>query len=128
MKKGFTVSELLLTLAIIGIIAAIIISNLLLTTDDKSAKVALKKAYSTLTRATNLILLDNSESFVGVCSDADCFSSLYSEKLTILKECASGGVSGICWYAKLSNPWVAYAARRPIGGGPDPLPLLKPAL
>ncbi len=109
MKKGFTLTELLLTLAIIGIIAAIIISNFLVTTDDKSAKVALKKTYSNLTRVTDLILLDNSRSFAGICSDAECFANLYSEKLKTLKNCDPGGVSGICWYAKLSNPWVAHA-------------------
>ncbi len=44
-KKGFTLAEVLITLGIIGIIAAMTIPTLLQNTDEAQLKTAWKKAY-----------------------------------------------------------------------------------
>lgn len=50
--KGFTLAEVLITLAIIGVIAAITISPLFKNSQDSEFKTQFKKVYNTLTNAT----------------------------------------------------------------------------
>ena len=49
-KKGFTLSEVLITLGIIGVVVAITIPSIINSTKDNEFKVAYKKAYSDLSR------------------------------------------------------------------------------
>ncbi len=55
MKKGaFTLAEVLLTLAIIGVVAAMTVPSLMTSTEDKKLAAAAKKAYNTLQNAITL--------------------------------------------------------------------------
>ncbi len=55
MKKGaFTLAEVLLTLAIIGVVAAMTVPSLMTSTEDKKLSAAAKKAYNTLQNAITL--------------------------------------------------------------------------
>ncbi|MBR1977397.1 type II secretion system protein [bacterium] len=55
MKKGaFTLAEVLLTLAIIGVVAAMTVPSLMTSTEDKKLGAASKKAYNTLQNAITL--------------------------------------------------------------------------
>lgn len=58
-KKGFTLAEILITLGIIGVVAAITIPTLIKNTQDAEFKSAWKKEYSALTQATVSYLQDN---------------------------------------------------------------------
>ena len=51
MKKGFTLAEVLITLAIIGIVAAITIPSVIVNTQQNEFKTGLKKAVSVLNQA-----------------------------------------------------------------------------
>lgn len=51
MKKAFTLAEVLITLGIIGIVAAMTLPSVINKTQDKQFKVAYKKAYSSLSQA-----------------------------------------------------------------------------
>lgn len=51
MKIGFTLAEVLITLVIIGVIAAITVPSLLQTTEDQEYVSGVKKAYSVLSQA-----------------------------------------------------------------------------
>lgn len=59
MKKGFTLSEVLITLVIIGIIAAITVPTIFASIRKNESIERLKKTYSTLNQAINLSILDN---------------------------------------------------------------------
>ena len=52
-KSGFTLSEVLLTLGIIGVVAAMTVPSLMNSTEDKKLSAAAKKAYNTLQNAVS---------------------------------------------------------------------------
>ena len=57
--KGFTLAEVLITLAVIGIVAAMTIPNLVQNYQKKSTAVRIKKAYSMIYQAIKLSEVDN---------------------------------------------------------------------
>ena len=59
MKKAFTLAEVLITLTIIGVIAALTIPNLLQKHQEQETVTRLKKAYSTLSQTTAKAIADN---------------------------------------------------------------------
>ncbi|MBE7706179.1 MAG: type II secretion system protein [Cyanobacteria bacterium SIG30] len=60
-KKAFTLAEVLITLTVIGIIAAITIPTTIINHQKQQAVVQLKKAYSTLANTTNKAIMDNGQ-------------------------------------------------------------------
>ncbi len=54
MKKGFTLAEVLITLAIIGVVAALTIPSVIVKTQQQEFKTAAKKAHSVLSQAVQL--------------------------------------------------------------------------
>ena len=54
MKKGFTLAEVLITLAIIGVVAALTIPSVIVKTQQQEFRTAAKKAYSVLSQAVQL--------------------------------------------------------------------------
>ena len=56
--RGFTLAEVLITLVIIGVIAAMTIPTLMNNTNKQEYVSKLKKAYSTLSQATNRIITE----------------------------------------------------------------------
>lgn len=54
MKKGFTLAEVLITLAIIGVVATLTLPALMTNTAEQQAKTALKKGVSLLTDAAHM--------------------------------------------------------------------------
>ena len=58
-KKGFTLAEVLITLTIIGVIAAITIPNLMQSYKKHQVEVGIKEAYSILSNAIKLSESEN---------------------------------------------------------------------
>lgn len=58
-STGFTLAEVLITLGIIGVVAAITIPTLINNIQDAQYKTAFKKIYSELSAATKLVMNDN---------------------------------------------------------------------
>ena len=61
MKKGFTISEILITLGVIGVVAAITIPNLVKTYKKKVTVERLKVVYNQITQAVKLEEAENSD-------------------------------------------------------------------
>ena len=84
MKKGFTLQELLISLAIVGVVAAITVPGIIGMMPDKK-KAMYMKCYSTLTNLTNEILDDpvlyykNEEDCVGLACQASPISEAYPQ-------------------------------------------------
>lgn len=61
-KSGFTLAEVLITLGIIGVVAAMTIPTLLSTTNDQEYKTGIKKAMSALNQAVTMsVALDGTD-------------------------------------------------------------------
>ncbi|MDD3238109.1 MAG: type II secretion system protein [Candidatus Gastranaerophilales bacterium] len=89
MKKAFTLAEVLITLVIIGVIAALTIPALLNNTNKEEYKTGVKKAYSVLSQAvqTHYALTGKRvEDVADDCgNDADCiFENFYSKRMNIV--------------------------------------------
>lgn len=99
--KGFTLAEVLITLGIIGVVAAITIPTLINNIQDAQFKSALKKEYSVFS-GLYMQLQNNSGTFqdsILSCGDAqhNCFRDVLKQYLSYTKECDSGSTSGICF-------------------------------
>ena len=81
-NSGFTLAEVLITLGIIGVVAALTIPTLIKNYQKKAATTAAKKAYSTLSQAYLQILKEN-EDGVSSCAtnDSRCLGNLFSPVL-----------------------------------------------
>jgi len=89
-KAFFTLAEVLLTLAIIGIIAAMTLPALLNSTNKMENVVALKKAYETLSQITYSIMAENGGSMPAALSSAttpENLANVFIPKLNVAKNC-----------------------------------------
>lgn len=99
-RKAFTLAEVLITLGIIGVVAAITIPTLMNNTQEAEFKSAWKKEFSVLANATTRVMTDNGGTMENVCSslDQNCFRSIYTDNyLKAIKTCDINGSYGNCW-------------------------------
>lgn len=96
--SGFTLAEVLITLAIIGIVAALTIP-IIATTSENGLKVSLKKSFAQISSALNLAAQDNGGTLKGLCStdSQNCFITTMSRYLAATKTCPMGAILGNCW-------------------------------
>lgn len=98
---GFTLSEVLLVLSVIGIIAALTIPTLVQKVSNYQYVTGLKKAYSTMSQAYNLLLAENGGdiSYLFAGDGSNTFDTgvlnAFGTKLNLIKNC--GSAMG-CWY------------------------------
>jgi len=98
-KHGFTLAEILITLTVIGVVAALTIPTLLQNTNQAELKTTWKRSFADLTQATEMIKNDNGGSLTGLCSDYDdtCLKNVYKPYLGYIKECDYNTAYGNCW-------------------------------
>lgn len=103
-RKGFTLAEVLITLGIIGVVAAVAIPVLMSNIQNFEFKTAMKKNYSILSEAYLMIVNDNGGSFYTGCDSYDhtCLKNLFKSKLHYIKECDAGAALGMCGAARES--------------------------
>lgn len=99
MKRGFTLSEVLITLVIIGVIAAITIPTLYADYTEQERISKIKKAYSTLGNAMTRVRTDGGDMIFDVQNDNDAnmknwFDTYLKDYLITIKVCYN--TSG-CW-------------------------------
>ncbi|MDD3150314.1 MAG: type II secretion system protein [Candidatus Gastranaerophilales bacterium] len=94
MKKrtGFTLAEVLVVIAIIGIVASIITPMLFGTTNDAELKLAFKKAYSTASQAWLMVVTENpgvytQKSGWAIGDTKENRPDLFKEKFNVIKSC-----------------------------------------
>lgn len=95
---AFTLAEVLITLGIIGVVAAMTIPTLMDRIRNQQLKGMWKKEYSTYSQSIMNILSDNNGTLVGLCNsgDHDCFLDKFLTYMKYIKKC-NNGVAG-CFY------------------------------
>ena len=88
-NNGFTLAEVLITLVIIGVIAAMTIPTLINKTNNNEYTSRLKKVYSALSQATNTIISQEG-SPKEWASTNESFFNMYKKHLQVMKDCSGG--------------------------------------
>lgn len=107
-KFGFTLAEVLITLGIIGVVAAITMQVLITKSNEAGFKAAWKKTYSVFSNATNKIMQENGGSMVDLtCEETanspDCMRIKYEEYVNVLKSCKDYQPWGKCFHPLSGN-------------------------
>ena len=105
-KTAFTLAEVLITLAIIGIIAAMVIPSLLNNINNMQYVTALKKIYSSLSQATQRIVNEEGGTMEGLCDSNSCMKDLFLEYMIGVKSCEITSTNG-CWHK--SKKWFSFS-------------------
>lgn len=101
---AFTLAEVLITLGIIGIVAAMTIPTLISNNQDNSNKAAFKKIYSNLASATTSLLNENGGLSSAFASWASCedVRNQYLSYFSAIKTCDQNNT--ICWHDVATTP------------------------
>lgn len=100
--KGFTLAEVLITLTIIGVVAAITVPVIQKSFQDSSLKTGFKKSYSNIYQAFDKVTSENGQSYYNChgtqlstydTSDCTSFWTAFKSQLNIIKE-YTGAVDG----------------------------------
>lgn len=95
-KKAFTLAEVLITLAIIGIVAALTIPALINQTQNREIVVAFKKDFSDLSNALTMIQKDNGSIAGSIGSNGPGFIAVLRNYVNFAKVCSSNSYSEGC--------------------------------
>ena len=101
MKKGFTLAEVLITLVILGVVAAMTIPSVLNNTRDMEYKSKAKKTFSILSQAMAMASLQGYIPIVGISNNAesgtidDWYKTYIAPYITTIKVCYKS--SSGCW-------------------------------
>lgn len=90
--KAFTLAEILITLAIIGVVSSITMPVLISNIETINLKSAWKKAYSEISSAYASLVQDNGGSLKGVYN-LSTFSNAFKSKLNYTKYCPVGSAA-----------------------------------
>lgn len=85
---AFTLAEVLITLGIIGIIAALTIPALINSTQDAEFKNSWKENYSIISQASKLMAQDNGNSLKGLFTNDAAVANAYTNYLKIAQTCS----------------------------------------
>ena len=94
---------MLVALAVIGVVAALTIPNLMQNWQEKAWKNSFKKIYSDLNQATLMIMADNGGTMANVVPSSpsqrhDDLREKYLEHMSYVKKCNKTAQPGVCWH------------------------------
>ena len=107
-KKGFTLAEILITLTVIGVVAALTIPSLLQKTNDAEFKAAWKKDFADLNQAFLLVRQDEDVSQYFTCTAYYCTYPLIPKIIAkypsnVLKESSWGNIYNFVTYKSITG-------------------------
>lgn len=100
-KKGFTLTELLIAMAVLAIIAAVTVPSMVTITNKKNFTNGLKKATLILKTVTSEIMADNSGTFAWTFTGPNTYANVFGQKMPFIKVCLANLNPGECF----ANSW-----------------------
>ena len=120
-KIAFTLAEVLITLGIIGVVAAMTMPTLINDINKKHWITGYKKAFSELSQIHQLLNSETGGSYMAECNDFDdvCLKNLFAEKMKVVEYCKetvpnkcqesstylNGRTRGINQTTEVNDPW-----------------------
>lgn len=86
-KRAFTLAEVLITLAIIGVVAALTLPTLIKNIQDAQFKNAAKEAFSKASQAVQQIKIDNGGDLSSYYATANSFKPVFMKYFKVSKDC-----------------------------------------
>ena len=118
---AFTLAEVLITLGIIGVVAAMTMPTLINDINKKHWITGYKKAFSELSQIHQLLNSETGGSYMAECNDFDdvCLKNLFAEKMKVVEYCKetvpnkcqesstylNGRTRGINQTTEVNDPW-----------------------
>jgi len=87
MKKAFTLAEVLITLGIIGVVAALTLPSLIANQKKQALRAGLKKNYSVISQALEKMQQDLGEMIAPDTYSGKTFKPLYQKYFNVAKDC-----------------------------------------
>jgi len=113
-RKGFTLAEILITLTVIGVVAALTIPTLLQNTNQAELKTAWKRNFAEINQATMQIANESGGSLTNAFADSNAMVNAYASHLNYITKCYSNDVytplGSACWHA--DNSWYHLSGRK----------------
>lgn len=127
--RGFTLAEVLITIGIIGVVAAMTMPSLNQKISDQKNMSSLKKTYSVLQQATNLVIADNEgpEYWGMVDNNNEVVTQIYKyykPHFNMMRECQNSEgcwayptkyLNGSVYWAAHNTSWCQFAFTLPDG-------------
>jgi len=82
-KRGFTLAEVLVTLAVIGVVAALTIPTIIQSSSEKQAKTSVKKALSVMNQVLAMSIAEDSVSGSSISNSAE-LKNLFANYMKVL--------------------------------------------
>jgi prepilin-type N-terminal cleavage/methylation domain-containing protein len=101
-NTGFTLAEVLITLLIIGVVASLVIPNLINDSQNEELSVLLKKNYSAFADAARLMMIDNGGNLAGKFAGSSDMLNQFGQYITFTKKC---NVNAQGCYFEGNNSW-----------------------
>lgn len=116
-RYAFTLAETLITLIIIGVIAAMTIQTLINNIEDQKNKSEWKKTYSTITQSSVSVMNNNGiYSYKNAFADEASFFEAFKSELSVMKSCTADTAKGNCWHK--DGEWY-YLNKDPLTSAPN---------
>ena len=94
-KKAFTLAEVLITITILGVVAAISLSSIIIRVRDHELKTRWKKAFSIFSNVVETMYIENNMNFESICNNnEDCAVREFEKYILIIKKCSNGKTYG----------------------------------
>lgn len=102
-EKGFTLAEVLVTMAVIGVVAALTIPLLLNGTNNKKFETAFFEGLSILQQSSAQVLNDNNGTIIGAYATPADYLNALARKLKVARTCPTTTTIGNCWTSTMKD-------------------------
>lgn len=102
-NTAFTLAEVLITMAVIGVVAALTIPILVQSTNKKELESAFMENYNILHQVSQQLLNENDNNIANIYLNETAMLNAFAQKLKVAKTCTAVQAVGNCWATNVRN-------------------------